>query len=57
MDSRCRHHHVGDAEGERAGIKGLITFCFPGCGLMQRCAVQKRKAFPLLMFRAGMTPG
>lgn len=31
-------------------------FCFPRFSLVQRCAVQKRKRFSLLMFPAGITP-
>ena len=59
MDYRCRHHHNVDAEGEGTGgrIKSADhRFCFPGFGLVQRCAVQKRKAFSLLMFPAGIKP-
>lgn len=59
MDDCRWHHHVCDAEGERAGGRIKSTdhrFCVPGFSLVQHCALQKRKAFPLLMFPAGITP-
>nr|CAC9195169.1 Uncharacterised protein [Escherichia coli] len=56
MDYRCRHHHNVDAEGEGAGdeLRVLITVLLSGFGPVQRCAVQKRKAFSLLIFPAGI---
>lgn len=59
MEYRFQHHHYCDAEGEGAGgrIKSADhRICFPGFSLVQRCAVQKRKTFSLLMFPAGITP-
>lgn len=50
MEYRFQHHHYCNAEGEGAwgGIKSADhRFCFPGFCLVQRCAVQKRKALPL----------